>query len=148
MVELFHRRIEVRRERVGVHEEGLKGVNPSPASVDEAVERLKEVEGRFRTFHAEPGEGFQDSDRPSVGLKSGTPPPGIKQQRLGSIRDALVERKLYKEGRLIHRTEPELKTHTSYLVFALLPREWTAEDEEKCLKKWPLKDKVPNISVS
>jgi len=38
---------------------------------------------------------------------------------------------------LIHRSEPELKTHTSYLVFAILPRDWTEEDEQKCRQKWP-----------
>ncbi|KAI9725071.1 MAG: hypothetical protein M1812_000347 [Candelaria pacifica] len=143
MVEVAQKRIEVRRERVGVHEEGLRGVNPAPATVEEAVDRLKEVEGRFRTFHAEPEEGPQDDHQPAEDMESHNSPIGNKQQRLGSIRDALVERKLYKDGRLIHRTEPELKTHTSYLVFALLPREWTAADEEICRKKWPLKDKLP-----
>jgi tRNA (adenine57-N1/adenine58-N1)-methyltransferase len=36
----------------------------------------------------------------------------------------------------VHRTEPEVKTHTSYLVFAVLPQEWTAEDEAKAREKW------------
>ena len=36
----------------------------------------------------------------------------------------------------MHRTEPELKTHTSYLVFAVLPRPWTKEDEEKARRKY------------
>ncbi len=143
MVEVAQHRIEVRRERVGVTEEGLRGVNPAPASVDEAVERLKEVEGRFRTFHAEPEEGSQGDKQTAQDMESNSPPTGNKQQRLGNIRDALVERKLYKEGGLVHRTEPELKTHTSYLVFAVLPREWTVKDEEKCRKKWPLKEKIP-----
>ena len=35
----------------------------------------------------------------------------------------------FTQGSLVHRSEPELKTHTSYLVFAVLPREWTADDE-------------------
>jgi len=48
-----------------------------------------------------------------------------------------ANRKVFKEGRLVHRTEPEIKTHTSYLVFAVLPREWTAEDEAACRAKWP-----------
>jgi tRNA (adenine57-N1/adenine58-N1)-methyltransferase len=47
----------------------------------------------------------------------------------------LVEKKVYKEGKLVHRTEPEVKTHTSYLVFAVLPQEWTAEDEAKARQK-------------
>ena len=33
---------------------------------------------------------------------------------------------------MVTRTEPEIKTHTSYLTFATLPREWTASDEEEC----------------
>ncbi len=45
--------------------------------------------------------------------------------------------KIFNEGRLVHRSEPELKTHTSYLVFAVLPREWTEEDEEACTERWP-----------
>ena len=36
----------------------------------------------------------------------------------------------------MHRTEPELKTHTSYLVFAVLPRAWSAEDEAAALARW------------
>jgi tRNA (adenine57-N1/adenine58-N1)-methyltransferase len=50
-----------------------------------------------------------------------------------------VDRKVYKEGALVHRTEPEVKTHTSYLVFAVLPQEWTAEDEERARGKWAIK---------
>ncbi|KKZ68923.1 hypothetical protein EMCG_00094 [[Emmonsia] crescens] len=43
----------------------------------------------------------------------------------------------YKQGNLIHRTEPDLKTHTSYLVFAILPIAWTEEEEQRCRKRWP-----------
>ncbi|KAK0615921.1 S-adenosyl-L-methionine-dependent methyltransferase [Bombardia bombarda] len=42
------------------------------------------------------------------------------------------------DGRLVTRGEPEIKTHTSYLVFAILPREWTKEDEEATAKKYPI----------
>ena len=45
-------------------------------------------------------------------------------------------RKLYKEGNLVHRTEPEVKTHTSYLVFATLPREWSEDDEKTVSEMW------------
>ncbi|OAX78945.1 hypothetical protein ACJ72_06741 [Emergomyces africanus] len=44
---------------------------------------------------------------------------------------------VYKQGKLIHRTEPELKTHTSYLVFAILPVAWSEEEERLCREKWP-----------
>ncbi|MCJ1259799.1 tRNA (adenine-N(1)-)-methyltransferase catalytic subunit trm61 [Lignoscripta atroalba] len=142
MVEIAAKRIEVRRERVGLQEEGLRGVNASPASVDEALARLREIEGRFKTFHED--AVHIGSPRKAVDTDS---PPGSgtnisKQQRLESIRDALADRKLYKEGRLIHRPEAELKTHTSYLVFAILPQDWTVEDEQKAHQNWSTKVKI------
>ena len=47
---------------------------------------------------------------------------------------------------LVHKTEPEVKTHTSYLVFAVLSMEWSEEDEAKAAAKWPVKEweEVPN----
>lgn len=132
MVEVAAKRIEVRRERVGLQEEGLRGVNASPASVEEAVTRLREIEGRSKTFH---NERCQDHMEPE---EAGFTAAHIsKQQRLENIRGALESRKLYKEGRLVHKAEPDLKTHTSYLVFAILPREWTSADEQLCHEKWP-----------
>jgi tRNA (adenine57-N1/adenine58-N1)-methyltransferase len=117
MVELYARRLEVRRERIGLQEEGLRGVNSTPATVDEAVGRLRDLEERMKMFHKAP-----EADLTS------------KQERLENIRAALADRKLYKEGRLVHRSEPELKTHTSYLVFAVLPMKWTESDEERVIK--------------
>ena len=137
MVEIAAKRIEARRERVGLQEEGLRGVNASPASVEEALTRLREVEARARNFHAESKEEAMD-----IGEEAGTPSSSnyvSKQQRLADIRDAQANRKLFKEGRLIHRPEIELKTHTSYLVFAILPRKWTGEDEAKARQRWPSK---------
>lgn len=135
MVEIAAHRIEVRRERVGLAEEGLRGVNDSPASVDEAVGRLREVEGRSRIFH----NGDTEAETPAAASGSAQV---SKQQRLENIRHALDGRKLYKEGRLIHKAEPELKTHTSYLVFAVLPREWSEEDENMAHEKWQGKVEV------
>lgn len=127
MVEISAKRIEVRRERVGIQEEGLRGVNDHPADVSEALQRLREVEGRTRIFH-------EESAKPDA---QSAEKQGSKQQRLESIRLAQADRKLYKEGRLLHKSEPELKTHTSYLVFAILPREWSEEDEREAQKRWP-----------
>lgn len=127
MVEIAAKRIEVRRERVGLQEEGLRGVNDSPADVDEALTRLRDVEGRSKVFHEE-----------SARLSEEIPVQQVsKQQRLENIRNAQEGRKLFKEGRLVHKAEPELKTHTSYLVFAILPREWSEEDELKAQQQWP-----------
>ena len=144
MVEIAAKRIEVRRERVGLQEEGLRGVNDHPANVEEALQRLREVEGRTRKFHEESGNGDPedrdaepDEDAHMVGDDSSPLQQISKQQRLENIRLAQADRKLYKEGRLTHRSEPELKTHTSYLVFAILPREWSEDEEKEARRKWP-----------
>lgn len=140
MVEVLHRRIEVRRDRIGLREEGLRGVNATPATVDEALGRLREVEGRIKNFHETmhgnaatgPGNSEQAGDSDQVkgwGKES-------KEQRLQRLKKEEKQRKTFKEGRLVHRTEPEIKTHTSYLCFAVLPREWTKEDEDKARQKW------------
>ncbi|KAL8997834.1 MAG: hypothetical protein Q9169_003007 [Polycauliona sp. 2 TL-2023] len=127
MAELSAHRIEVRRDRVGLQEEGLRGVTAAPATVEEALGRLREVEGRDRSYH----HGVTSRPR-ADDLADGAADDYVsKQQRLQNIRDAQTDRKLYKEGRVVHRSEPELKTHTSYLVFAILPRAWTDDDERK-----------------
>jgi tRNA (adenine57-N1/adenine58-N1)-methyltransferase len=131
MVEIAAKRIEVRRERVGLQEEGLRGVNASPATVDEAVARLREIESRSRIFHNEPVAGkVNEAGNHAVGLSEMS-----KQRRLEKIKEVQHGRKLYKEGRLVHKSEPDLKTHTSYLVFAILPRDWTAEDEQQARQR-------------
>ena len=127
MVEIAAKRIEVRRDRVGLQEEGLRGVNDSPADVTEALTKLRDIESRTRAFH----QGSTQVDDESI------PQLVSKQQRLENIRLAQEGRKLYKEGRLLHKAEPELKTHTSYLVFAILPREWSEEDERLAQQQWP-----------
>lgn len=121
MVEVMNRRLDVRRERVGLKEEGLRGVNAMAASVEESLQRLREVEQKLKTF--------QGSQPGSKTIQS-------KAERLEDNKRAAEQRKLYKEGNLIHRTEAEVKTHTSYLVFAVLPREWTEEDERRCEEKY------------
>lgn len=145
MVELSSRRIEVHRQRVGLQEEGLRGVNPSPANVEEAVDRLREVEGRSAHFHelerrrkAEEAAGL-NANNEMCDTASGAE-DGVyvsKALRLERIKQQEKERKLYKEGRLTHRSEPELKAHTSYLVFAFLPQEWNEMDEKRAQEAWP-----------
>jgi tRNA (adenine57-N1/adenine58-N1)-methyltransferase catalytic subunit len=138
MVTIEHRRIDVRRDRVGLHEEGLRGVNAVPGTVDEAVSRLRAIESKQNEYHekqkAASKEGVPVSKkdkRKEVGNGDGS-----RKERLEGIKEALKERKLYLEGTLVHRTEQELKTHTSFLVFAILPREWSEEDEKKAIAKW------------
>ena len=139
MVEIAARRIEVRRERVGLQEEGLMGVNSFPTTVDEAVARLREIEGRSRLYHDESAQDEENGDTAILGCSPPVVSSPSKQQRLDSIKHALNTRKIYKEGRLVHRAEGELKTHTSYLVFAVLPREWTEADELQAQQKCPVK---------
>jgi tRNA (adenine57-N1/adenine58-N1)-methyltransferase len=146
MVEIAHKRLEVRRERVGIENGLTKGVVATAANVEEAVSRLKEIEGRFKSFHAQNGNrGEEDLEMEDMGedddrndekrLEKGSDNPNSKER----ILESLVDRKIYKEGRLIHRSEQEIKLHTSYLLFAVLPQEWTAEDEEKARATWPVK---------
>lgn len=146
MVEVMHKRIDIRRERIGLHEEGLRGVNASAATVEEAVGRLREVEGKFKEWHE---VSKAKSQAVQNGVEPELPPQDqsadnftSKQARLDRIKKELENRKIFKEGRLVHRTEPDIKTHTSYLVFAVLPQEWSGEQEEACRKKWPVKGKV------
>ncbi|RMZ68246.1 trna methyltransferase subunit gcd14 [Pyrenophora seminiperda CCB06] len=168
MVEIAAKRLDVRRERVGLQEEGVRGGNAHPANVAEAVQRLRDVEGRAAVFHslqrekqeevmrkaearkrgeemvvggttagggAGGGEGKKEKKK---GKLEGVPPS--KHDRMAKTQRDLESRTLFKEGRLVHRTEAELKTHTSYLVFAVLPREWSEEDEEKARRKWGVRE--------
>ncbi|CAD6443400.1 76be791d-e179-4529-94c1-bd38542a11ef-CDS [Sclerotinia trifoliorum] len=122
MVELSAKRFEIRRERIGIDNGVQRGLQTSPANVEEAVARLLEVETGHQSFH-----------------KKGDAPGKMPRQN-PNTRDtlikSLVEGKIYKEGKLIHKTEPEVRTHTSYLVFAVLPKEWSEEDEKKAREKW------------
>tara|TARA_R110002003_G_scaffold219_6_gene16502 strand:- start:11320 stop:12837 length:1518 start_codon:yes stop_codon:yes gene_type:complete len=149
MVEIAAKRLDVRRERVGLAEEGVRGGNASAATVQEAVQRLRDVEGRAAVFHSLQKEKQEEVMRRAEAKKRGEDVdtggrkkdkvegvPPSKQDRLEKVKKELESRTLYKEGRLVHRTEPEIKTHTSYLVFAVLPREWTGADEAKARRKW------------
>jgi len=137
MVEIQHKRFDVRRERVGLQEEGLRGVNAVPASVEEALGRLRQLEDSQAEFHKQQKSirgGQRDEKHKKKGNTERT--MSAKQTRAENNRRELGTRKIWKEGVLVHRTESELKTHTSYLVFAVLPMEWTEEDEEAAARQW------------
>ncbi|KAF2753952.1 tRNA methyltransferase complex GCD14 subunit [Pseudovirgaria hyperparasitica] len=169
MLELAHRRIDVRRERVGLAEEGLRGSNASPATVHEALGRMRVLEARHQAHRAAGGKGAAGKGtgkgKNGEGKKmkeGGNGKENGKGEKKKGTRDVdnhedeaspndddaaaaditgnttTTDRKLWKEGRLVHRTETELKTHTSYLLFAVLPREWTAADEARCARRWPV----------
>lgn len=127
MVEMQHKRIEVKREYTGLQYEGMRGVNAIATNVDQALSKLREVEQRAREFHS----NTDDHADGQVNGKGAT--------TSGNMQHA--QKALFNQGTLVHRSEPELKTHTSYLVFAVLQCEWTDEDEEKARNRW--KDNVP-----
>lgn len=127
MVEVSQKRFEVRRERIGIDHGAQRGLQMIPASVDEALARLKEVEGTMRSFH-ENGEVAKPAKKSRENPNS-----------RANIMEGLVEKKTFKDGLLIHRTEPEVKTHTSYLVFAILPREWSEADERRASEKYQVR---------
>ncbi|KAE8152494.1 putative tRNA methyltransferase subunit GCD14 [Aspergillus avenaceus] len=124
MVEVNHRRIEVKRERVGLDYEGARGTVVFPKSVEEAVERTRTVEARSQRFREIQN---QDDDETTPAPKAANETPARQDPEVP----------VYEQGRLMHRSEIDLKNHTSYLVFAVLPRDWTEEDEQRCREKWP-----------
>ncbi|KAK8116904.1 tRNA methyltransferase complex GCD14 subunit [Apiospora kogelbergensis] len=140
MVEVCHKRINVMRERVGLNMPTDRGSNLSPYDVGEAVQRLKEVESKSKEFHernqgGENGDADVDmDDAPEAQKSNGTPSKSVNESKAPV---ASASAKPFMMGRLIHRTEPEIKTHTSYLVFAVLPQEWTEEQEAAAFAKWP-----------
>jgi len=168
MVEVAHRNIEVRRERYGVEAEGARGSLPGPRNVEDAVARLRMIEGRYRVLHgnqnqsepdsawqASKGEGDDDAGKKKdhVALepeKATLLGNGIGLSNHGSKVIPSPPVPAFKQGKLIHRPEPELKTHTSYLVFAILPRVWSDEDEQRCRARWPScgKSSVANGATS
>ncbi|EPQ63122.1 BgtA-20738 [Blumeria graminis f. sp. tritici] len=143
-VELSHKRLEIRRERVGLSATGAqRGLQMTPASVEEAVARLVEVEGVFKAYHekdndmdvCEESSAGEVPDLNVVEMHQSAKGNGSRREK---ILEDLIMGKGYKKGRLVHRSEGEVKTHTSYLVFAILPQEWNEADEAAARKKWPL----------
>ena len=138
MVEVCHKRINVARERVGLNMPNDRGTNLTPGNVDEAVAKLREVEIRFREFHAKTQDAdvTMEDDMVEKDAAEGINMNGDGNQQDGAAEDTQTT-KLWMLGRLTHRTEAELKTHTSYLVFAVLPREWSEEQEAAAFERWP-----------
>lgn len=143
IVELSQKRHEIRRERIGLSIKGAqRGQQVTPVNVEEAVARLLEVERTTKAYQ-ERGTNAISSDKL---VAKGEPDDEIpieskhykeNPSRRENFIKNLVENKSYKDGRLVHRTEAEVKTHTSYLVFAVLPQEWSEEDELLAREKWP-----------
>ncbi|PHH80902.1 hypothetical protein CDD80_5822 [Ophiocordyceps camponoti-rufipedis] len=128
MVEIAHKRLNVMRDRVGVNVPGEKGCNTTAADVDEAVAKLKEDLKRTQEFHK------AQHSNPVVAPK---PEPQDEQTTRSNGATPEDTKPTFMQGSIVHRAEAELKTHTSYLVFAILPREWDADAEAAALAKWP-----------
>lgn len=96
---------ELQHRRLEVRRNNRRGYEDGagPRTVAEAVQRLKWV-----------GE-YRNTKKEKDALQAAWQGAGDGTKR---------------EGPLVTRVEPEVKTHTSYLVFAVLPREWTAQQEE------------------
>ena len=164
MVEIAHKEVEVRRQRYGVEADGNKGGISSlagPKNVEESLNRLRALEDRSRVFReaqrqkdlrrgnksAANGESKENEESTqATPTESSIPPPATPpvthKQEEESQKSSIPQ---FRQGTLIHRSEAELKTHTSYLVFATLPCAWSEEDERRCREKWPSngKAKVP-----
>ena len=147
MVEMQHRRIDVRREYTGYEYDGMRGVNGVARDVREAVRKLREQEERALKFqahstaaaaaanqndeHDDDGEDAHLPPRPATGHAGPDDADEANPQRT----HAAIEKTFFQEGRVVHRSEPELRTHTSYLVFAVLAREWSEADEERARRE-------------
>ncbi|CAI7578558.1 unnamed protein product [Penicillium crustosum] len=123
MVEVAQRRLDVKRDRIGLDAEGVRGATVFPKTVEEAVAKLRSDEQRAKLIRenrlTKDQPGYQPIAKETPFYKEKTDVPA------------------YAQGRLTHRSEPDLRTHTSYLVFAILPRAWSEEDEQKCRDQWP-----------
>ncbi|KAJ3578509.1 hypothetical protein NPX13_g2049 [Xylaria arbuscula] len=138
MVEVAQRRINVLRERVGLDMPTERGTNQSPRNVMEAVTRLKQIDGKFKELYTksrqDPDVNMEDADAENNHEnQNGAADDADKDLDAGDSSTF----KPWTAGRLVHRTEAEIRTHTSYLVFALLPQEWSEEQEAAAFEKWP-----------
>ncbi|KAL2833503.1 hypothetical protein BJY01DRAFT_93616 [Aspergillus pseudoustus] len=137
MVELQHKRIEVKREKTGLEYEGVRSANVFPRNVEDALQKMRVVEERSVRFRESLGqdEGAQsDNENSNTNAQNNLDDADLPTFTPSNTNEGIPP---HAQGRLVHRSEPDLKTHTSYLVFAVLPREWNDEDERKCVEKWP-----------
>jgi tRNA (adenine57-N1/adenine58-N1)-methyltransferase len=137
MVELQHKRIEVKREKTGLEYEGVRSANVFPRNVEDAVQKMRVVEERSVRFRESLGQddGAQsDNENTAANQQNTSDDTDLPTFTPSNFNDGIPA---HAQGRLVHRSEADIKTHTSYLVFAVLPREWSEEDERKCVEKWP-----------
>jgi tRNA (adenine57-N1/adenine58-N1)-methyltransferase len=143
MVEVAHRHIEVRREKYGVEGEMKRSVF-EPRNVDEVVGRLRSLESRTNDFRlVQAGSGMET---PASDSEMGNKKADLSEPMDDYSLPPRTPVPAYKQGNLIHRTEAEIRTHTSYLTFAILPCSWTEEEEQRCREKWPSRGRQVNAN--
>ncbi|KAJ2902209.1 hypothetical protein MKZ38_000943 [Zalerion maritima] len=152
MVELSHKKINVIRERIGMSIAQEKGSSQAPRDVDEAVARLKEVNAKAHDFHSSGRKGTPRATATANGdeemdldeedeLDNGSTTQANENDDT-QLADSTPP---WLQGRLVHRTESEIKTHTSYLTFAVLPQEWSEAQEQAALETWPVGGKTTKV---
>lgn len=154
MVEISHKRIQVYREKIGLNIASERGMQLVPKDVAEAVGKLKEIEIRAAEHNAkmlaahgkkktEDDDDMDDDDDEKVSASAPNVNGNNSMQHKVEVNGNGEENKEaalmpFMQGQLVTRSETENKAHTSYLVFAILPREWTEEDEAAAAAKWPI----------
>ncbi|KAG5982066.1 hypothetical protein E4U55_002326 [Claviceps digitariae] len=124
MVEIAHRRFNIMRDRAGA--------STMPSDVMEAVKKLKTDLKRTQNFHkAQTSQPVSDASESKMEVDETASPSNDEEP------DNKEDAAPWMQGNIVHRTENELKTHTSYLVFAILPRQWDDAAEEAAMAKWP-----------
>lgn len=133
MVEISHRRFNIMRDRTGVRVPTDKGFSDTPADVAEAIKKLKSNLKRTQEFHkGQTSQAVSDASESKMDVDDSTSANETTGEEPGKNDDPQ-----WMQGRVVHRTENDLKTHTSYLVFAVLPRVWDEAAEEAAMAKWP-----------
>lgn len=140
VVEIANRKLHTARDRVSLHLKEIRGVNKSPKDVDEALERLAQIEEKLRE-NSRPRPNAAPGDQDAMDEEEAeVEEPKDNDAEFTATETETGSDRPWVDGRLVTRGEPEIKTHTSYLVFAILPREWTEEDEAAALAKYPVKE--------
>ncbi|KFA46465.1 hypothetical protein S40293_04263 [Stachybotrys chartarum IBT 40293] len=134
MVEISHRRINIQRDRIGISVPNERGANQSPADVAEALVRLKDINKRAAEYQR---LQFQVNGQNDTEMDVDAPEPRPDKNQSEEAASTEDDDKPWAQGRLCHRTEGDIRTHTSYLVFAVLPREWDEDAEAAVFAKWP-----------
>ncbi|KAG6012479.1 hypothetical protein E4U54_007507 [Claviceps lovelessii] len=133
MVEIAHKRLNIMRDRAGA--------STMPTDVMEAVKKLKTDLQRTQNFHkAQTSQPVSDASESKMEVdETGSPSTDEESENKNNNNNNYnyKEGPPWMQGNVVHRTENELKTHTSYLVFAILPRQWDDAAEEAAMAKWP-----------